>query len=527
MLADGRSFEDQAELSTDICIIGAGAAGITVARELANTNIDVVLLESGGTSVSVEGLQLASGESIGRLYHPLEASRLRMFGGSTGHWAGWCRPLDEIDFRKRDWIPHSGWPFERSELMPYYRRAQVLCDLGPFAYEPEAWSSLANTPWDFHGEDEDAAPKIVNRLIQFSPPTRFGEAYRQELEDAANVRVILNSSVQTLDAESHGRAIRTVSVRTLDGPGFRVAAKRFVLAAGGLENPRLLLLSDDVHKSGLGNERDLVGRYFMNHTWFEAGGLVTTSPELNAEFYRGRTEALTAAGADTPVRGFMTFSDEAQAEAGIANISLMPTPSSAKNVVVSTMENDAWYSRVGRAAGEIDEFFRSGFNSVRSKMSDGFDHNIYEFINVTEQVPNPDSRVTLADSTDAFGQRRVALDWQLNELDLVSVARGHRLFGAEAARLGIGRVIEAIDPEDGWPAGQIGDWHHMGTTRMGDTNSDSIVDANCRMHDIDNLFVAGSSVFPTSGYSNPTLTIVALSIRLADMLKQPPGSSDA
>lgn len=514
LLIDGREVSADQRFETSVCIIGAGAAGISIAREFIDNGVDVCLVESGGWQVDADTQQLASGENVGQTYFNLETTRLRVFGGTTTHWSGWCRPLDPIDFEERSWIPESGWPLTRSDLDPFYHRAQPICELGPFAYLPEELPLPAEQQWPL-GDS-----KIVNRLIQFSPPTRFGDTYRAELLGAQNIDVFFHSNVLRINTTDDGERASHVDVSSIGGAEFTIHARHFVIATGGLENARLLLLSDAVHQNGLGNSNDTVGRYFMNHLFVQSGAIVASSADQGDEFYTARSEIDTDDGRSLQVRGFMSFTPEAQREQGLVNVSFNISRSDISSVFLKEEEDDRWYSGVGRVIGNFDELARGSYHKVKAQVSDSGRPPIYEIINLTEQAPNASSRVTLDSTLDSLGQRRMRLKWQLTELDLWSIERAHRLLGAELARTGIGRVVTPLEAEEGWPAAYVGDWHHMGTTRMHDDPGKGVVDSDCALHDVPNVFVAGSSVFPTAGYANPTLTIVALALRLADHLKQ-------
>ncbi|MGH9026526.1 MAG: FAD-dependent oxidoreductase, partial [Acidimicrobiia bacterium] len=246
------------DVRADVCIVGGGAAGITLALELANAQLSVVVLESGDTEREESVEALAGGVTTGRSY-PLATTRLRYLGGATNHWSGFCRPLDPIDFEPRPWIPYSGWPFSRAELDPYYGRAQTVCGLGPFEYDVDWWQErvgLETLPDD---------GVLATALYQVSPPVRFGEEYRPALTAAANVDVYLHADVVGLDLAPDGEAVSRARVATLAGNSWSASARVFVLAAGAIEVARLLLTSRDQQPEGIGNANDLIGRFFMEH----------------------------------------------------------------------------------------------------------------------------------------------------------------------------------------------------------------------------------------------------------------------
>lgn len=513
MLIDANQIGDGDIVETEICIIGAGPAGISCAAEFLDSSTSVCLLESGGHRVEPKTQALAGGSVTGQKYFPLVSTRARVFGGTSIHWSGWCRPLDRIDFEERPWIPYSGWPLTLESLTDFYARAQQVCDVGPFRYD------LADWP---HGDEPvlgEHSERLATKVIQFGPPTRFGQKYRSAFEASENVRVILHSNVLNFDADPSARHVDTVSVATLSGKRFQVRAKSFVMATGGLENARLLLLSDQVQSNGLGNDHDLVGRFFMNHTFVPGGFIVGAGSGDGSSVYSRQTARGSADETGTSVQAYLTFRRSVQAREQIANVSFNLGQSDLSSLIYGSGPDHEWYEKVGLTVRNLDEVIRGAFNRTYAKFDSEKRQTVFALTNITEQTPNPTSRVTLSSEVDQLGQRRMNLDWRLNDIDLASLKRSHTILGAELARLGHGRIVTNLDDVDGWPQEYIGDWHHIGTTRMSDDASQGVVDADCKVHGIDNLFIAGSSVFPTSGYANPTLTIVALALRLADHIK--------
>lgn len=522
MIDDLRSAEDGTEFAADLCIIGGGAAGITLAREFIGTKSQVILVESGGLDYEEETQSLYIGENTGLPYFDLDVTRLRYFGGTTNHWSGRCAPLDEIDFRKRSWVPYSGWPLTRAELDPYYERANPLIGLGENIYDERVWDEL--------GID---APRLNSdkarvRFWRFSA-RRFGSAFRAELEAAENIRILLNANVTNIQSTSSVDAVDYVDITTLDGIKGRVRARNYVLAAGGIENPRLLLASNSIAPVGLGNQNDLVGRFFMEHPHATSGTIVATDPGRLLETYRRHYPR-----EDVEYWPALCMGDRAQEQSGVLNSALAlyykPRRDSGLTAAKSLGKDFGklrWPENLGekllRIAGDLDDaaiaVYRHFWEGKPLYISPG----LLFFRVRAEQEPNPESRVRLSHERDALGNQRADLDWRMTALDKRSVAAVTRTIGEELGRLDLGRVkLEdwLLDGTDDWPEDDLdGGHHHMGTTRMSDDPKQGVVDANARVHGIANLFVAGSSVFPTSGWANPTLTIVALSLRLADHLK--------
>lgn len=471
MHVDAELVKDKSAFATDVCIVGAGAAGITIAKAFKNSRIEVMLLESGGLEYEHETQSLYEGEITGLPYRPLTAARLRYFGGTTGHWSGWCAPLDPIDFAQRDWIPHSGWPISYGDLEPWYRRAQDICQLGPFEYQAEYWEEKSAL------RRLQLSPDTVStKILQFSPPTRFGSVYRQEITDSANISLCTHANITNIQTNATASHVTGIEASTLGHKKIAVRAKQYVLAMGGMENPRVLLLSNDVIPQGLGNQNGLVGRYFMEHPAIETSSMML-SDERTVEFHFYRDE-----------RSFLPLF-------GI-------TPAAQKAKQIGNYSSILWSRKVMEGS-------RGG--------------TIFPMDARIEQVPNPNSRITLdADKKDALGQPKIRFHWQLSEFDKRTIRVAEQLIANQLGRLQIGRLQMPdwlVAEDNAWPSVLRGPCHHMGTTRMSVSPKAGVVNADCRVHGIDNLYIAGSSVFPTAGTANPTMTIVALASRLASHLR--------
>ncbi|HVY81661.1 MAG TPA: GMC family oxidoreductase [Steroidobacteraceae bacterium] len=521
MIIDGRSIPARTQLAADLCIVGAGAAGITLALALADADLSIMVLESGGLTPEPDTQDMARGRNVGLDYVPLESARLRCLGGSTMHWGGWCRPFEPIDFERRPWVPHSGWPIDFSAVEPYYPRAQELCQLGAFDYDPAAWDlpkgALLPLPAD----------RLHSRLIQFSPPTRFGVRYRDALERAPKTTVYLHSNVTQILPAQNGATITGLRVATLTGNSFTVSAKRYVLACGGLENPRILLASNEVIASGIGNAHDLVGRFFADHIQLDTAAIFPDDESLRLDFYQPASRDVSRrsrkpGGRSANMMAYLTLDRRVQESRRTLNYSanLLETTWSDYLTAAETanvVERSVW-EEVGRSLrslwANLDDAIAATFHSG------GKPAPIYKIVTTQEQAPNPDSRVRLAPERDALGMPRIQLEWRLTDLDRhsieVAIDELTRAFGG-------GRIAKLHSPIDlgkhGWPTHVPISWHHCGTTRMSTHPEDGVVNADGRVHGIDNLYIAGSSIFPTNGHGNPTLTLVALTLRLADHLR--------
>jgi len=260
MLIDLRLEPGAADVPSDVCVIGAGAAGITLARKLAALGHSVCLVESGGLDFEQATQDLYDGANLGMPYYDLKQSRLRFFGGTVAIWGGRCALLDAIDFEHRTWVPHSGWPIGRTDLLPYYRAAHQHFEIGEFNYEDDVWKALKVDDPGFDPSQLDA------KLWRFDEVAdRFAAARLGSLLDNPRLRILIHANVVKLQAGRDGSTIEHVDVRPLEGASLRLRARYYVLACGAIENARLLLVSNDVERSGIGNRRDQVGRYFMEH----------------------------------------------------------------------------------------------------------------------------------------------------------------------------------------------------------------------------------------------------------------------
>lgn len=534
MLIDARNLPAAYRLEADLCVIGAGAAGLTLAREFLGTTTRVCVVESGGLDSDAFARSLSQGASLGLPYHDLASTRDRQFGGTTTTWSGRCVPLDPIDFQARPWVAHSGWPIDSAELAPFYARANAVCDLGDGRYDESLWNDIGLERPDFD-------PALLTTRFWRIRVRRFGEVFRRDFAQAENVRVLLHATATALRTTLNAAAIDCLQLLTPAGQTLTVAARRYVLASGGIENARLLLASDDVEASGLGNGNGLVGRFFMEHPKCRVGRIETPAPYRFLETWRKQFPT-----GQPHLWPTIVPSEAVQQRHGILNSSLgiyyrsLPAVTDAALAIWEARRRRRMPEHLVRSVlaflpvvNELPSNLVRRF--VRRRAMIARPQHVYLLLR-GEQAPNPDSRVVLSRTRDALDQRRADLDWRLSEIDHRTAGVLTRLFAGEIARLDQGRVTQDAwldDPAHGWPLpARDGDHHdfleggnhHIGTTRMATDPRRGVVDADCRVHGKANLYIAGSSVFPTAGWANPTLTIIALALRLADHLKAPPAS---
>ena len=465
------------ELEYDIAIYGAGPAGITLARDLARAGLRIGIFEAGGFAPPPPNPDHPyQGRTIGRNYD-LVNTRLRYLGGTTNHWGGWCRPLDPIDFSPRPHIPFSGWPISPIHLQPYYESAMDVCEI------PSGRLGLSAFDYDF-GYDcflHHTHPAFEAKNFLFSPPTRFGVRYRQELQDRDNVHCYLNATLVRILVHRNG--IDRTLITSLDGSSHHVFAHYHVLAMGAIENARTLLYSHIANSSGF------VGRCFSDHLGQTMGVAILDSCN---RYFRHHVRHNNSSFQVMP---HLSFSAEYQLTHNLANF----------GILFDLQDRIRLNSTSLQIISQLDAITKNQHRGFRALVR-------------METTPNPNSRITLTNQTDNYGVPRVAIDWHPQRFDFESVERLSRLLGPWIGKAGgrlqiRSRLSDNVRPRGSYQA------HHLGTTRMSNSPVNGVVNSDLRCHDISNLYIAGSSVFPTYGFANPTLTIVALSLRLANHLR--------
>jgi choline dehydrogenase-like flavoprotein len=501
MIEDLRRLEDGAELETDVCVVGAGAAGIALAREFLAGDTRVILLESGGLRSDRAEEALNEGEAAGMSADSLTEGRERVLGGTTALWAGQCLPAEPSVFEPRDWVAHSGWPFDEGELEPFYRRAEAL-----FRIEGELYDERV---WDSFGVERPAVDpsRLVHRFTVWCPHPQLGRLYRKELERSAAVRVLLHATATRVRATS-GR-FEAVTVRGPDGRTATVRARRCVLAGGAIENARLLLAS------GLGN--DVVGRYFQDHPNSHSATVETDRPARLQEIYgllyrRGVRYLPRLVLAPELQRSHQVLGCAAYPVFHFGDESAIEASRRVYRALRGRRRPESLGRELGLIARGAPRLAPVVYRRVVHRRAARVRPERVTLQTHAEQAPNPDSRVTLSQRRDEFGEPLPKVDWRLTELDRRTAEVMVETVAAEFGRLGLGEVRAQ-------PA-QVSDaFHQMGTTRMGKDPATSATDPDGQVRGVAGLYAAGASLFPAAGYVNPTLTLAALAIRLADHLK--------
>jgi choline dehydrogenase-like flavoprotein len=542
MIIDSRSLPSSEILKTDVCIIGAGPAGITLAKEFTDQNFKVYLLESGGLEYDSEIQALNVGSVIGDNYPSLSDTRIRQLGGTSHAWEGQngpneygfrCLPLDKIDFEQRDWLPHSGWPFLKAHLDPFYERAHKVCQIGSYTYDIEDWESKRAVRLPLNKD------RITTSISQFAPRRPFTEQYKNEINQSKNITTFIHASVIGIETNEEADTVTCVHVASSKDHRFSLKARLFILATGGLENARILLSSNHKEAGGLGNRNDLVGRYFMDRPILSSifkpstkklfhqtslydiyrtkGSLIMAGFQLSEDLVRSKH--LLNNGAQIFPRPLVH-----QKEATIALRSLLSSDqlrkSSWKGVfkdldVILRASDYITYAGFWAILRQLPGMRRGSWSYLpyeKSRFSQ------FEVFYQLEQAPDPNNRVKLSFERDYLGQNKIELHWRLNSIDINNAIKVQEIWAEEFRSAGLGEFKFEREQKN-WKFEKPAMHHHMGATRMHNDPKQGVVDANCKVHGITNLFIAGSSIFPTSGYANPTLTIIALSLRLADHIK--------
>jgi len=533
-----------APLEADVCLAGAGFVGIAMALDLADAGLNVVLLEAGNLDKTDASQEFYRGHVVDQSLHgPLETFRWRRLGGTSGAWNGRCVPYDPIDFEDRPWIHESHWPIGYDDVARYFPLANKYLEAGQADYQSESVFGK-NQPEMIEGFHGNAF--TTNTMERFSAPTDLGVRYRQRLAAAERIRVVLDAPVVEIRLDEQGSSVTSLFVQRPDGQRLEVRAGRYVLAAGGMETVRLLLSNRQVQKNGIGNANDLVGRYYQAHIAgtigsFKPKGKIFNDYQVDDDgvYCRRRLALKPEAQREYQVGGFIArlhhtrISDPAHGSGILSALRLG-----------RTLVPKQWRARLideENTPGEMLHHLKNVVTDVPAIMGFTrqmiFDRKLaerkypsvvvqppsgrYSIDFHAEQEPNWSSVVRLGTEKDAMGIPRLEVEWHYTPMDLKTIEVALKLFAEDAQNSGAG-VYEYDSGSVLKEMTRYGAYggHHLGTARMGEDPAHSVVNADCRIHGMSNLFVAGGAVFPTSSQANPTLTIMAIALRLADHLKQ-------
>jgi choline dehydrogenase-like flavoprotein len=525
LIQDFSTFNDGTSVTADVCIIGAGAAGITIAREFLGTRHNVMVLEGGGFDPEAGSQELFESEIVGLPHTSIHDGRARVFGGTTTLWGGQALRFEDFDFKVRSWVPDSGWPIRREALDPYYARAERVLHLGAQISFQDLCLSFGVKPPAF---DQN---QLYMECSRWSPKPNFGATYREELRNAPNISVLLHANVTAIVTNQASKTVENVEFKTLNGKKGIAKAGFYVICCGGIETARLLLASNRVEPNGVGNQNGLVGRYFQEHIHINYGSVLTKKRAhlqdlFESFFVRGLkhaplvtlTQRMQAEKKLLSIHGIVVF--EPAPDSGIAAMKKL-----FRAIIGRSFSNVTELKRlIVRASANPGELLRLAYRLYVQKRAGTPSRGPILFGAQCEMAPNSDSRVMLSEARDHLGMPRVKLDWRLGELERRTLSEFLRILATEFERIGLGsfdlKQAEFLEDPAAWVERAHDSAHHMGTARMHETPQLGVVDPKCQVHGISNLYIGSSAVFPTSARSNPTLTILALCIRIADRLKE-------
>lgn len=511
---DARTGELPETLTASIAVIGSGAAGITLARELAGHGRDVLLVESGGPEIEGQTQALYTAPNVGIPYYDLASCRLRYFGGTTNHWGGFCRANDPIDYVGRPEIGLPAWPISHETLAPYIARAARILEIDTKFFDPQA-QLRARGLTDVKLIDQ-SSQVLETKIFQIAQNIRFGPRFRAEIAANPNIRPVEHLNVIEIVLDEAGQRVDHLVAVTLDGKKFTIKADRFVLCCHAIENARLLLASNARMPAGIGNQSDMVGRHFMEHTHLFASRFIPSDkfPMFYNREFLDRFH----------LNANLSISESAMREHGIMNYYCRFNPVDTEPLTqhaVWRLRRRFWEPASADLYDDIATILSDFGGAVREAVINRGDEThprYYRLEHRIEQFPNPDSRVRLTDKKDKLGLRTIEVNWAFTDQDVKTLNTGQRLLAQELSALQLGRVeIEDIDVAM-LRERALGHYHHIGTTRMAVDPAHGVVDINLKVHGVDNLFVGGSSVFPSAGYSGPTMMLIGMATRLADHL---------
>jgi choline dehydrogenase-like flavoprotein len=535
---------DQSTLeSFPVCIIGAGAAGISMAISLSRQGKRVLLVEGGDWDETPEIVDAYVGKASAP--HPQTTEfRYQRFGGTTHLWGGRCVPLDQHDFEQRAHVPASGWPKGATDISNYYAEALSHCDAGENNFTISSFGANARPIFN---EAPQLSPDLNEYIERYSLPTDFGKKFRQELTDSSNAYVLLRTRCICLNVDAdNANEVRSVTLH--DGnQAIDIKVNQVVLAGGGIETTRLMLASRQKTPAWSYLDASL-GKYYACHYDLIFGALRFTGEKPVFDFQK-TSEGVYA-------RRKLQFSAEFQAQNGLLNSAfrlhfpayadpshgsgIMSTIYLAKSILKP--EYQAILNHGVNQSAHRGQSFKHLMNVVMdigSVIKFAYDwlfkiklakrripytlvanrNGTYPIEFNSEQVSDVNNRIELLEEVDRFGMQRISVHWKMTELDIASGIKTFKLLKAQFEKTrGCRLEFDSNELEQRMRNALPVGGHHMGTTRMGNSPLDSVVDVNCKVHGVQNLYIASASVFTTNSHANPTLTIVALALRLSEHL---------
>jgi choline dehydrogenase-like flavoprotein len=540
MIIEPHNIDGDKIIKADLCLIGSGPASLTILDALKDLNLKIIIIPGGKFSFNKKNQKLYKGIiDEGSSHEPLTENRFREFGGSGNYWGGRCVPLDEIDFIKKKWIKNSGWPIKFSDFIKYYQEASKFLNI-----------SLYDKRKNFFTKNlKEIIKKMDDRYLtskkleSWSPILNFKKKFLKIIKKD-NIIVIDNSHLIKINTDN--KKVTTINCK-VDNQTFKIRSHKYVLACGGIENPRILLNSKNkFHPKGIGNANDLVGRFYMSH---HAGIFLNLNPfnrknifynylkDSNGIYQRSRWwlndkfQKKKRVGNAIFFLSYTANSKDMGAQGRLFELVKLSKQiiSNKKNIfnfkIIKQIIKILFNLSIIRYA-VMYSYLRLKKNRIPSVLPD-LNSKYFGIYHQIEQTPCYNSQIKLDKKKDILGQQLVKLNLRFNSIDFKTVLKSHEYLIKRIKILKIGDLQKKYNKKILMQLfkNRINNnfnsmAHHIGTTRMGSSNKNGVVDKNCKVFGINNLFIAGSSVFPTSGHANPTFTIVALSLRLSKLLKK-------
>ncbi len=524
MLINGNELTQKKNDRADICIVGGGAAGIVLANELKDYPGKVILVEGGDVNYSGESQELYKAESKNDHFPDPMYSRLRFMGGSTNHWENNTAPFDPIDFDYRDWVKNSGWPISFDDLKAHYVRAQYYCGVNQDGYELDYWTKKLGFKDIWQGSDV-CQSKIAKYAVM---PSRFYANHGASLNVQENLTIYSNSNLVGISYSESSKQVDKINCVNHEGIELNIEAKSFVIGLGGIENARVLLDFNEHYNDKIGNQGGAVGCYFMEHPTVRALHLSSNEQQRFKLYeqhqaqdkyvmgYSGLTDKILEKHATTNIRVPFIKASQFELSDGISSSHIL------KNIFTKGDWPEGTGSHLFNVISDIDMVIegiaRKSFDERVFDHADDFGG--FSTVVMIEQTPDKSNRIMLGDTKDRLGKKRVKIALTETDTDKTMAWKSLNILAQEFGAQNLGRARILTNRASRVWGSQLGySQHHMGTTRMSESPENGVVDADCRVFGTNNLYMAGSSVFPTGGHVPPTLTICAMSVRLAKYLE--------
>ena len=500
----------------DICIVGSGAAALALLTRFYNTSYQVVVIEAGGENITSENQKIYDTVTSS---HPLpgaQEGRFRVFGGSTVKWGGQSLPLDPIDFTKRSWVPFSGWPISYEEVARYYPEVDDFLGLESNSYDSDIYKLIGK-------KGLKVTDDLNFRFSKWSPKPNIREKYRKKIIESSNIKLLQNANLVAINSTDSHENVDSLTITNFVHKKGKVRAKRYIIACGGIENARLLLASNQQNPKGVGNNYDVVGRFLQDHPNAYIGTILnstTLTQQYFNYFFIRKTRCLP--------RFILSecFQKNHELLNTSASILFFPQEDNAYSKILDIYRKQARGSLELKDIKLLIKLSLQAHQLVKPLTSMLWHKKVFtpnpciKLNLMMETPPDWNNRVSLTENLDALGMPIAAIDWKLNEQIRYTLIASSKLFAEYFPQLGLGslQTEDWINSSD-WATRVKDAYHHIGTTRMSDSPREGVVNSNCKVFGLENLYMAGSSVFPTSGHSNPTATLIALAFRLSEHIK--------